>query len=80
MVCDSLGDDVGYIKDKEVAYIRARDMILQYLKKNYSINNNKVRELCGCSDRKAKYYLDKMIEETLLEPEGERRHRIYLLK
>lgn len=80
MVYDSLGDDVGYIKDKEVAYIRARDMILQYLKKNDSINNNKVRELCGCSDRKAKYYLDKMIEEVLLEPEGERRHRIYLLK
>lgn len=23
----------------------------------------KVRELCGCDDRKAKYYLDKMVEE-----------------
>jgi len=28
-----LGDDVGYIKDKEIEYIRARDMIVQYLKK-----------------------------------------------
>jgi len=29
----SLGDDVGYIKDKEIEYIRAKDMIIQYLKK-----------------------------------------------
>lgn len=29
----SLGDDVGYIKDKELEYIRAKDMIIQYLKK-----------------------------------------------
>lgn len=76
----SLGDDVGYIKDKEIEYIRAKDMIIQYLKKNNSINNTKVRELCGCSSRKAKYYLDKMMEEVLLEPKGENRYRIYLLK
>lgn len=76
----SLGDDVGYIKDKEIEYIRARDMIVQYLKKNDTINNAKVRDLCGCSDRKAKYYLDKMIEEELLIPEGENRYRVYLLK
>lgn len=76
----SLGDDVGYIKDKEIEYIRAKDMIIQYLKKNNSINNTKVRELCGCSERKAKYYLDKMMEEALLEPKGEKRYRVYLLK
>ncbi len=76
----SLGDDVGYIKDKEIEYIRAKDMIIQYLKKNNYINNAKVRELCGCSDRKAKYYLDKMMEEALLEPKGEKRYRTYLLK
>lgn len=29
----SLGDDVGYIKDKQIEYIRAKDMIIQYLKK-----------------------------------------------
>lgn len=39
-VCYSLGDDVGYIKDKEVEYIRAKDMIIQYLLKNDSINKN----------------------------------------
>lgn len=76
----SLGDDVGYIKDKEIEYIRAKDMIIQYLKKNNSINNTKARELCGCSERKAKYYLDKMMEEALLEPKGEKRYRVYLLK
>lgn len=76
----SLGDDVGYIKDKEIEYIRARDMIVQYLKKNNTINNAKVRDLCGCSDRKAKYYLDKMVEESLLEASGRNRYRVYLLK
>lgn len=25
----------------------------------------KVRELCGCDDRKAKYYLDKMVEKFI---------------
>lgn len=76
----SLGDDVGYIKDKEVEYIRARDMIIQYLLKNDSINNTKVRELCGCDDRKAKYYLDKMVEESIIESKGEKRWRVYVLK
>lgn len=76
----SLGDDVGYIKDKEVEYIRAKDMIIQYLLKNDSINNTKVRELCGCDDRKAKYYLDKMVEESIIEPKGEKRWRVYVLK
>ncbi len=76
----SLGDDVGYIKDKEIEYIRAKDMIIQYLRKNVSINNSKVRELCGCDDRKAKYYIDKMLEESLLEPKGSNRYRVYLLK
>ncbi|TJX13158.1 hypothetical protein E9840_10680 [Tissierella creatinini] len=79
-VYHNLGDDVGYIKDKEVEYIRAKDMIIQYLKKNKSINNSKVRELCGCHDRKAKYYLDKMIQEALIEPNGENRYRFYSLK
>ena len=76
----SLGDDVGYIKDKEVEYIRAKDMIIQYLLKNDSINNTKVRELCGCDDRKAKYYLDKMVEESIIESKGEKRWRVYVLK
>lgn len=76
----SLGDDVGYIKDKQVEYIRAKDMIVQYLNKNNSINNSKVRELCVCDARKAKYYLDKMIEEGLLKPKGKNRYRVYLLK
>lgn len=76
----SLGDDVGYIKDKDIEYIRAKDMIIQYLNKNDSINNFKVRELCMCDTRKAKYYLDKMIEESILQPKGQNRYRVYLLR
>lgn len=75
-----LGDDVGYIKDKDVEYIRAKDMVEQYLRKNESINNSKMRELCGCDDRKAKYYIDKMVSESILEPKGERRYRVYIKK
>lgn len=73
-----LGDDVGYIKDKDVEYIRAKDMIEQYLKKNESINNSKVRELCNCDGRKAKYYIDKMIKESLIEARGTNRYRVYI--
>jgi len=76
----SLGDDVGYIKDKQVEYIRAKDMIIQYVNSNGSINNAKVRELCVCDARKSKYYLDKMIEDGLLQPKGKNRYRVYLLK
>lgn len=79
-VYNGLGDDVGYIKDKDVGYIRAKDMVNQYLSKNESINNSKVRELCMCDDRKAKYYIDKMINESLIEARGERRYRIYVKK
>ncbi len=65
-----LVDDVGYIKD----------MVEQYLRKNESINNSKMRELCGCDDRKAKYYIDKMVKESMIEPRGERRYRVYIKK
>lgn len=75
-----LGDDVGYIKDKDVEYIRAKDMIEQYLKKNESINNSKVRELCNCDGRKAKYYIDKMVKESLIEAKGSNRYRVYIKK
>ena len=73
-----LGDDVGYIKDKDVEYIRAKDMIEQYLKKNETINNAKVRELCNCDGRKAKYYIDKMVKESLIEARGTNRYRVYV--
>lgn len=73
-----LGDDVGYIKDKDIEYIRAKDMIEQYLKKNESINNSKVRELCNCDERKAKYYIDKMVSESIIEGKGVKRYRVYV--
>ncbi len=79
-VYNIFGDDVGYIRDKDIEYIRARDMILQYLKKNISINNSKVRELCNCDSRKAKSYLDKMMEEELLQAKGENRYRVYVMQ
>ena len=55
-------------------------MVEQYLRKNESINNSKMRELCGCDDRKAKYYIDKMVKESMIEPRGERRYRVYIKK
>ena len=53
-------------------------MIEQYLKKNESINNSKVRELCNCDERKAKYYIDKMVSESIIEGKGVKRYRVYV--
>lgn len=51
---------------KIVQYIRAKNMILEYLEINGTIKNAKIRELCGFTKQQARSTIDKMIEEVLI--------------
>jgi len=61
---------VEYTKDKTIQYIKAKEMILEYLESNDSITNEKTRELCGFTRQQARATLDKMREEFLIELTG----------
>lgn len=55
-----------YVIYKIVQYIRAKNMILEYLEINGTIKNAKIRELCGFTKQQARSTIDKMIEEVLI--------------
>lgn len=46
-VYDVIKSDVEYTQDQVVRYIKAKDRILEYLKQNDYITNEKIQELCG---------------------------------
>lgn len=61
-----LKSDIEYTKDKSVIYIKAKAMILEYLKTNDSITNSIIQELCGFTKQQARMTIDKMRKENLL--------------
>ena len=65
-VYEAVKSDVEYTRDKTVQYIRAKGMILEYLKINTSIKNFVIRELCGFTKQQARATIDKMLEEKLI--------------
>ncbi len=65
-VYESVKSDVEYTRDKTVQYIKAKGMILEYLKINTSIKNSVIRELCGFTKQQARATIDKMLEENLI--------------
>lgn len=65
-VYEAVKSDVEYTRDKTVQYIKAKGMILEYLKTNMSIKNSVIRELCGFTKQQARTTIDKMLEENLI--------------
>lgn len=65
-VYEAVKSDVEYTRDKMVQYIKAKGMILDYLKRNKSIKNSVIRELCGFSKQQARTTIDKMLDENLI--------------
>lgn len=57
---------IEYTRDKTIQYIRAKEMVLEYLKINGSIKNSTIRELCGYTKQQARAIIDKMIAENLI--------------
>ena len=79
-VYEAIKSDVDYTRDRVVQYIKAKDMIAEYLKRNSVINNSTVRELCGFTKQQARTTLGKMINENIIIKTGNGRATKYELK
>ena len=53
-------------RDKTVQYIKAKDMIVEYIKKHGFINRMTVQELCGFSNQQARRTIEKMRKENII--------------
>lgn len=79
-IYDELKNSVDYTKDKAIQYIKAREMILQYIRDRGFINNELVRELCGFSQKQARIILQRMRKENLIELSEKGRYAKYIIK
>lgn len=77
-VYNMVKSDIDYTRDKVVRYIKAKEMILEYLDKNEYITNAIIQELCGFSKQQARATIDKMRNETLIEIVGSARQARYI--
>ncbi len=79
-VYEAVKSQVDYTRDRTVQYIKAKEMILEYLRMNKSIKNSVIRELCGFSKQQARTTIDKMIAEHLIDKVGAGSATKYILK
>ena len=79
-VYDALKGDIEYVRDKVVTYIRAKEMIKEYLIKAGRINISTVKELCGFSHKQAKAVLHKMQVEKIIVIGAKGKYAYYILK
>ena len=68
------------LTDKAIQYIKAREMILEYIRDRGFINNELVRELCGFSQKQARIILQRMRKENLIELSEKGRYAKYIIK
>lgn len=61
---------VEYTRDKTVQYIKAKNMILEYLQTNDQITSAKIQEMCGFTKQQARNVIDKMRSEKLINLKG----------
>ena len=69
-VYEALKSDVEYTRDKTVQYIKAKNMILEYLQTNDQITSAKIQEMCGFTKQQARSVIDKMRSEDLITLAG----------
>lgn len=72
------GEEIGYIKDKTVDYIKAKTMILEYMEQKGSITNKIVQDLCCYDERRVRYTLSKMKEDGIIQLMGKGRSSYYI--
>ena len=77
---DAVKSDVDYARDKTVRYIKAKNMIMEYLKDHKSISRSTVEELCGFTKQQARIVLDKMRDEDMIMTSGKGRGTEYIKK
>ena len=78
-VYDAVKSDVEYTRDKTIQYIRAKEMIIEYIKKHGSINKSTVQELCGFSEQQARRTLEKMQKDYVIKLANGGRYAKYTL-
>lgn len=78
-VYQAIKSDVEYTRDKTVQYIRAKEMIMEYLKTHGSITKAIVQELCGFSEQQARRTLEKMQKEDMIKLSNTGRYAKYIL-
>lgn len=66
-VYEALKSDVEYTRDKTVQYIKAKNMILEYLQTNDQITSAKIQEMCGFTKQQARSVIDNMRNEKLID-------------
>ena len=65
-VYEALKSDVEYTRDKTIQYIKAKNMILEYLQSNDKITSAKIQKMCGFTKQQARIVIDKMRNEALI--------------
>lgn len=75
---EAIKSTVEYTKDRSIQYIKAKEMVMEYIEGNGSITNEKTRELCGFTKQQARSTLDKMREEKLIQLVGAGRSSKYI--
>ena len=78
-VYEAVKSDVEYTRDKTVQYIKAKDMIVEYIKKHGFIDRATVQELCGFSNQQARRTLEKMKNENIILMSNGGRYAKYIL-
>lgn len=76
-VYGAIKSDIEYTQDTVIRYVKAKNLIEEYLKSAEFITNEKIRELCGFTRQQARVTLDKMQAEGLLYLEGKGRAAKY---
>jgi ATP-dependent DNA helicase RecG len=78
-VYSMIKSDVSYPQDKIIQYVKAKEMICDYISRSKSITNKKVQELCGYSRNRAHYTLKKLCDESVLKLVGKGSGAKYVL-
>lgn len=66
-------------RDKVVQYIKAKQMMVDYLETNGTITNASIQELCGFTKQQARVTIDKMRKENIIEMIGKGKSSKYVL-
>lgn len=79
-VYEAVKSEIEYTRDKTVQYIKAKDMISEYIKLQGYINRLTVQELCGFTVQQARRTIEKMQKENIIEMANSGRYAKYVLK
>ena len=79
-VYEAVKSDIEYTRDKTVQYIKAKEMIIEYIKTQGDINRRTVQELCGFTEQQARRTIEKMQKEGIIEMSNGGRYAKYIFK